>query len=83
MGRGKPPGDSEGEHDDSGDRGGNSLGFGLSFHMTCSCARCGRPRELPSAGGKHPMGSGGTLFVNADTPCGCGAGRIRITFDVR
>lgn len=53
--------------------------FSLEFSLRVTCVRCGIERDLPE--NERPMPAtdkGEALTVFADTPCGCGAKRVRV-----
>gem|GEM_PF-4814288 len=57
------------------------VGFSLgSLEATCTCVRCGEPRQAPDIGKPRlPSRMGDDLTVQADDPCSCGSLRVRIS----
>lgn len=56
--------------------------FSLDFEIICRCVKCGIERDLPENDQAMPSPEEDGVTVFADSPCGCGARRVRVSAEL-
>lgn len=55
--------------------------FSVDTGLRVTCVKCGTEREMPEADGTPRLPAAtadGSTTLQVDTPCGCGAKRVRV-----